>query len=192
LREAFRILEHEGFIRVSNANKTLEVVDLSDDEMVELYEFREVVDGLAARLAARRGIAETDFDRLEGYVDEMAIRDPRDPRDGVARAMAHVAFHAAIAELSGNRMVINQIPMIRLTSQMLARRIAQLRSASPKATATLLDAGDADHRAVLAAIKNGAWADAESIARRHIRRTMGSELVRAARTGTPAALADPR
>src|SRR5438093_10908651 len=56
LREALRVLENEGFVRISNGNNTLEVVELSPQEMVEMYELREVVDGLAARLAAKRGI----------------------------------------------------------------------------------------------------------------------------------------
>jgi GntR family transcriptional regulator, vanillate catabolism transcriptional regulator len=178
LREAFRILEHEGFVRTANGNKTLEVVDLSDDDMVELYQFREVVDGLAARLSARKGIAEVDFDQLNKYIEEMHSMKPRNPRDAAARAGVHAAFHVGIAELSGNRLVVNQIPMIRLTSQMLARRISDLGFAEPDIAAGLLSEGEVDHRAVLDAIKNGGGSDAESIARRHIRRTMRSELIR--------------
>jgi DNA-binding GntR family transcriptional regulator len=178
LREAFRVLEHEGFVRATNGNKTLEVVDLTDEEMLELYQFREVVDGLAARLAAKRGISEADFDRLNGYIEQMAALSPSRPREAVERAAAHAAFHVTIAELSDNRMVVNQIPMIRLTSQMLTRRISELGSAAPDTTSALLGEGEFDHRAVLDAIKNGGGADAEALARRHIRRTMRSELVR--------------
>src|SRR5579862_4729146 len=71
LREAFRILEYEGFVRIANGNKTLEVVDLSDDDIIELYQFREVIDGLAARLAAKRGISDADYEMLMGRIDEM-------------------------------------------------------------------------------------------------------------------------
>jgi GntR family transcriptional regulator of vanillate catabolism len=178
LREAFRVLEHEGFVRATNGNKTLEVVDLTDDDMLELYQFREVIDGLAARLAARRGISDADFDSLNGHLEKMAVLDPRKPSEAVERAAAHAAFHVGIAELSNNRMVINQIPMIRLTSQMLARRISELGSAAPDVTTNLLGEGESDHRGVLDAIKSGGGADAEGLARRHIRRTMRSELVR--------------
>src|SRR4029453_5215247 len=56
LRGAFRVLEHEGFVRATNGNNTLEVIGLSNEEMTEIYQYREVIDGLAARLAAKRGI----------------------------------------------------------------------------------------------------------------------------------------
>ncbi|SNQ45270.1 conserved hypothetical protein [Frankia canadensis] len=178
LREAFRILEYEGFVRVTNGNKTLEVVELTNDDIVELYQFREVIDGLAARLAAKRGISDADYEMLSGRIDEMHSYDPSAPRDGAARAAAHAAFHVRIVELSRNRLVINQAPMVRLTSQMLARRIAELGTEEPAVTANLLSEGEVDHRAVLEAIRRGGASDAETIARRHIRRTMRSELVR--------------
>jgi GntR family transcriptional regulator of vanillate catabolism len=178
LREAFRILEHEGFVRVTNGNKTLEVVNLTSDDMVELYEFREVVDGLTARLCANRGVSESDIDELTVHVKQMRDIVPSNPRDAAERALVHAVFHVRLAELSGNRLVINQVPMIRLTSQMLASRLAEVVSAEPNLGATMLNAGEVDHLAVLDAIRAGVAAEAERIARRHIRRTMRSELVR--------------
>ena len=175
LREAFRLLEYEGFVRIVNGNKTLEVVELSDNDILELYQFREVIDGLAARLAAKRGISDADCDALMSRIDEMHALDPS--RDAAARAAAHAAFHVRIAELSGNRLVCNQVQMIRFTSQMLARRLADLGARDPDLSVRLTGGGEADHRAVVEAIRNGEGSDAELIARRHIRRTMRSELV---------------
>jgi GntR family transcriptional regulator, vanillate catabolism transcriptional regulator len=177
LREAFRILEHEGLVRVTNGNKTLEVVEPSREDMVELYQFREVIDGLAARLAAKIGISESDYLVLKGHLDRMHAIDENAVPDGSARAAAHAAFHAGVAELSGNRMVMNQVPMIRMTSQMLARRITGLGTVEPDVTAMLLREGESDHRAVLEAIRSNSGTEAEAIARRHIRRTIRSELV---------------
>jgi GntR family transcriptional regulator of vanillate catabolism len=175
LREAFRILEYEGFVRIANGNKTLEVVELSDDDIIELYQFREVIDGLAARLAAKRGISDADYEMLMGRIDEMHSLDVS--RDAAARAAAHAAFHVRIAELSGNRLVCNQVQMIRFTSQMLARRMADMGTSDPALVVHLTAGGEADHRAVVEAIRGGEGSDAESIARRHIRRTVRSELV---------------
>src|ERR1700728_4434439 len=52
LREAFRILEQDGLVQVSNGNRTIQVVRFSDGELRDLYQVREVIDGLAARLLA--------------------------------------------------------------------------------------------------------------------------------------------
>jgi DNA-binding GntR family transcriptional regulator len=67
--------------------------------------------------------------------------------------------------------------MIRFTSQMLARRMADMGTSDPALVVHLTAGGEADHRAVVEAIRGGEGGDAESIARRHIRRTVRSELV---------------
>jgi len=175
LREAFRVLESEGFVRVSNGNKTLEVVELSVDDMLELYAFREVIDGLAARLAAQRGVSPSRLAELRALLETM--RD-QVGQAGFVRAASHANFHAALAELSGNKYVIGQIPMIRLTAQMLARRMRSLAGSAPSHSAEMLEEGEDDHMGVLVAIEAGDGRQAETIARRHIRKTMRSSLLR--------------
>src|SRR5215212_4073666 len=54
LREAFRILEQDGLVRVSRTTGTVEVIQLTPLDAAQLYQLREVIDGLAARLAASR------------------------------------------------------------------------------------------------------------------------------------------
>jgi DNA-binding GntR family transcriptional regulator len=99
--------------------------------------------------------------------------------EGVSeRAAAHSKFHATLAELSGNKYVIGQIPMIRLTAQMLARRLRSLAVAMPKDSAEMVEEGEDDHMGVLDAIEAGDGRQAEAIARRHIRKTMRSSLLR--------------
>jgi GntR family transcriptional regulator of vanillate catabolism len=173
LREAFRILEHEGFVRSSNGNKTLEVVDLGIPDMIEYYEIREVIDGLAARLAAQREQDPSDLEDLSDILDQMNVAP-----DFAHRATLHADFHAGIAELSGNRHVIAQLPMIRLTAQMLSRKLASLAGAESPVTPELLEEGEHDHREILAAIAAHDAPGAESKARRHIRKTLRSQLLR--------------
>jgi DNA-binding GntR family transcriptional regulator len=172
LREAFRILENEGYVRVSNGNKTLEVIDLSVEDMQELYAFREVVDGLAARLAAQRGVTPTELDELRAMTEAMDETAP-----GASRTLSHADFHARIAELSANKYAIGQIPMIRLTAQMMARRVRTLVELAPEHSAELLEEGTDDHRGVVAAIEARDGRLAEAIARRHLRKTMRSALL---------------
>jgi GntR family transcriptional regulator of vanillate catabolism len=184
LREALRVLEREGFVRVSNGNKTLEVIDLTAADMLEVYQFREVIDGLAARLAARRALAEQSHAHLVGLVDQMARTSASTTPS--TRADAHAEFHSAIALLSGNRYVVGQIPMIRLTAQMLARALQTLQLEDPAVGADMIEQGADDHQAIIEAIRTGDAGAAESIARRHIRKTMQSPLLSAAQASSDA------
>jgi DNA-binding GntR family transcriptional regulator len=177
LREAFRILEREGFVRVSNGNNTLEVIDMSPEDMVQMYEIREVIDGLAARLAARRGITEAEHAELKGIVERIARATK--PLAAAERSVAHADLHSRIAELSGNPHVIAQIPMIRLSSQMLARRLQRIVQDAPAVSDEMIEQGADDHRGVVDAIAEGNSRLAERIARSHIRKTMHSPLLAA-------------
>jgi len=178
LREAFRVLEREGFVRVSNGNNTLEVVDLSPSDMVSLYEIREVIDGLAARLAAEHGINAREHKQLTEMVNRITrATKPFSPGE---RATAHADLHSRIAELSRNPHVIAQIPMIRLSSQMLARRLQSLADEAPEVTEDMIERGADDHQGVVDAIAAGNAKLAEQIARGHIRKTMHSPLLVAA------------
>src|SRR2546423_7022103 len=104
LREALRILEHEGFVQVVNGNTTLEVVDFRPEDMIDLYELREAIDGLAASLAATRGVSRETVAHLRSALKSM--RDATTPFDPARRAAAHATFHATLAEASGNKHVM--------------------------------------------------------------------------------------
>lgn len=178
LREAFRILQYEGWVRVTNGNKTLEVIDMTSEELLEIYRMREVVDGLAARLAAERGITTAEVTELEKMLDTMHSFDGDSLQTG-RRSAAHAAFHARLAELSGNRYLVAQIPMILMSSQVLARRLAELKRQDTAIVAELLERGREDHRGVIQAITDQDGDLAEQIARRHIGRTIDSDLIQA-------------
>jgi DNA-binding GntR family transcriptional regulator len=176
LREAFRLLERDGLIRVSNAKKTVEVVALSDDEILDMQELREVVAGLAASLVAKRGLPLDVVAALKGDLAEMdsSTLSPNIARYGVA----HAHFHASIGEYSGNRWVADLVPIIRMSTQMtVSRRLhAALESGeatSEKARAMLIDyliEGNRDHSAILDFILAGNRRQAEATARKHIRK----------------------
>src|SRR6266545_3240375 len=71
LREAFRILEREGLVKVANGNRTIEVARFGPVDLRELYEAREVIDGLAARLQARQGLTGGLDRELRGLLTAM-------------------------------------------------------------------------------------------------------------------------
>src|SRR5215469_15430926 len=64
LREAFRILERDGLVKISNGNKTVAVAHLGVEDQLATYEVRAVTDGLAARLTALRGLPGRLAERL--------------------------------------------------------------------------------------------------------------------------------
>jgi DNA-binding GntR family transcriptional regulator len=174
LREALRVLQSEGFVDVVDGNKTLAVVDLSPADLVAAYELREVVDGLAARLAAAQGLSSATAKRLQDAIAE--IRGAVDPRSLTLRAPAHSEFHATIALASGNRHVVGQIPMIRFTAQMGTRYVQSLDEDARLQTLTWIEQGDGNHFAILQAIERGDAREAERAARVHIRNTIAAIL----------------
>ncbi len=176
LREALRVLDSEGLVRSSD-NRTVEVVEIGPDDLREMYELREVIDGLAARLAARKGLSAQDEQRARHLLDEMA--GSSDPYDPVRRNRAHAEFHELFALASGNAKVQSFASLIRTSSAMLylplVRDIAakNLAAANPDKTyKKFLDDAQAQHRDILEAVVERKPAAAEDEARRHIQRTL--------------------
>ncbi|TPG32456.1 GntR family transcriptional regulator [Mycolicibacterium hodleri] len=174
LREAFRILEQDGLVRVSNGNRTVQVVHFTTAELRELYEVREVVDGLAARLLAKRGLTPELDGKLAGLLVTMtAAMTPFDP---AAWFSAHMAFHLSIAEASGNTRVRQQRNLVKMTSFSLHSYLAEL-SPTSKTLRRVLEIGDRQHRAIYDAIRSGSGDLAEMAACGHIRTTLDSGLI---------------
>ncbi|MGE2692499.1 GntR family transcriptional regulator [Mycolicibacterium pulveris] len=177
LREALRVLDSEGLVRRSDGNRTVEVVQISPDELREMYELREVIDGLAARLAARNGLAGQDVERGRHLLAEMA--DSSDPYDPVRRNRAHAEFHELFALASGNARVQSFSSLIRTSSAMLYLPLvretaaANLTAANPNNTyKEILDQAQAQHKSILEAVVARKPEAAEQEARRHIQRTL--------------------
>jgi GntR family transcriptional regulator of vanillate catabolism len=178
LREAFRVLEHDGLIRVSNGNKTVEVVALSPDDVLEIYELREVVDGLAARLLAQRRL---NRDEERALRRDLTAMEAATPSCDLGRyATAHSHFHSMICDRCGNGSVRELVPLVRRSSQMT---VARQLSASAADNGVLgeeaahmirvaLEGGNEDHRAIFEAVMSGDGKEAERQARHHIRRSM--------------------
>src|SRR5205807_1395428 len=75
-----RILENDGYLKTSNNNRTVEVVTFTAAEMRDMYEIREAIDGLAARLAAARGLSPEAEAEAKRLLAEMASTSkPHDP-----------------------------------------------------------------------------------------------------------------
>lgn len=177
LREALRVLESEGLLRTSDNNRTVEVVPVTADDLKDMYELREVIDGLAARLAAQNGFAPEIAQRVEFLLSEMAKSS--DPYDPVRRNRAHAEFHEVIADASGNAKVRSFAPLIRTSSAALYLPLTRenaavnLVAADPgKSYQQILDIAQTQHREIADAILARDPERAEAVARRHIQRTL--------------------
>jgi DNA-binding GntR family transcriptional regulator len=156
IRDALGRLHQEGLIELLPRGG-VRVVLLDLDEAVELYDLREVLDGLASRLAARHASAET-IARLEKALARMAQCVER--QDANQWFPAHVAFHDAIFRAAGHRRLLGLASLVRLS-------IRHFHPLLLKAEHRLRDAYG-EHREILAAIRARDAEGAERLGRAHI------------------------
>jgi DNA-binding GntR family transcriptional regulator len=97
VREALQLLEAEDLI--VGMKRGYVVREHSRDEIVEIYEVRAALEGMAARLVAEKhsAVALGQIEALGAHNDSAASRAERD-----SLVDLNTAFHAAIIEASGN------------------------------------------------------------------------------------------
>jgi DNA-binding GntR family transcriptional regulator len=156
LREALMKLEQEGLIAVL-PRRGFRVVELNFIEAIELYELREMLDGLAARLAAEKAAPDV-LRRLKDLVDEMERCAKADNADDWL--VHHGAFHEEILRASGNGRLMALIANIRLTIQRFHPLLLT--------TKNRLHRAFREHEAVFRAIQAHHPERAERLARVHI------------------------
>ncbi len=113
LRESLMKLEQEGLIaRLPRGGLT--VVELEFAEAIELYEIREMLDGLAAALTARRG----DEKKTLGIIQDHLKRMEKACKSRTAHEwfVHHVGFHEAIMEGLWKHPVARLSPMFAFRS----------------------------------------------------------------------------
>jgi DNA-binding GntR family transcriptional regulator len=172
LREAFRILERDGLVKISNGNKTVAVAHLGVEDLLATYEVRAVTDGLAARLAASRDLPGHLAERLFGCMETMeeASAGPLSP---ARYTEAHATWHLLLLEASGNSRLQECARLVRVSSHMLINR--QLSEGERAMVRPTIDAmvsnGNTDHRRILEAIQQRSAGNAERCAIRHMERS---------------------
>jgi DNA-binding GntR family transcriptional regulator len=161
VREALKRLEAQGVAAVDG--RRLVVATLDHDQLGELYEVRAVVEGLAARLAARHAAPE-EIAVLRGMVE--ADRVLADRPGELSRA--NKRFHRQMHRASHNRYL----------DQMLQgmRRSLALLSTTTLAVPGRGAASVAEHDAIIRAIETRDEDTAEATARRHISNAYASRL----------------
>jgi len=110
VREALRQLEAEGFVTIY-LNRGAVVTELAAAEVMEIFEMRSVLEGLAMRLAAAAA-TEDDVEEL----DAMAASMRRVVSDPVRWLERHEALHDRMVQLSGRPRLASEIRRLRLAT----------------------------------------------------------------------------
>ena len=101
IREAINILERDGFV-TKESGRSARVVNLSEEDVFQLYQVRAGLEGTAGFLAASNG---ADVSRLQTIVDEM--RAASNAHDSKVLTDCDLQFHLELCRISGNRHLFN-------------------------------------------------------------------------------------
>jgi DNA-binding GntR family transcriptional regulator len=156
VREALKRLTAEGLIRVDPV-RGIVVSDVDARELEEIFVVREVLDGLAARLAAGR-VSSTDLTKLHLLMDMM--RDAVRTGQWEGMVQANIKFHDVLHQAAGNERLRH------LTRNLLdfVRRFSNEAFASQERAAEVL----AEHEEIIRAMEARDPDLAEKVARRHV------------------------
>jgi len=153
VREAIRQLEADGLVtHVPRQGAT--VRSLNYAEVMELYEMRAVLEGTAARLAARAA-SDVELDELDMLNDRLA-----EAGTGPDAAQINRVFHATVLDAAKNRFLTKS--MLSLQKALLILGPSQLLDGDRAKAAV------AEHRRIMAALKARDGALAETEMRAHI------------------------
>jgi DNA-binding GntR family transcriptional regulator len=156
--EAMRILHREGLLdRIAG---TMRVAAADGAMLRSAYAVREVLDGLAARLAARHAGPGTHRRCREALDDNRAATQAG---DRLQCMRADIVFHAGLVEGSGNPVLRRHWRLVRFTT-----RSAML------LTPSQLHGSIEEHEAILTAVSRREPAQAERAARAHIGATVAA------------------
>lgn len=125
VRAALQTLTGEGLL-VYTPNKGYKVQAFPLPEIVDAYEIRALLEGLAARLAAERGISELDAASIEQVLvegDEMLAGNASLVEKRAAYSTVNTAFHEAIQRVAGSRLLKDVIRLCQQVPQSSSRNI---------------------------------------------------------------------
>lgn len=159
IRAALAALQRQGLLEIQE-HRGYFVPRLGREDMLEIYELREAIDGIASRRAARSDSREGLLVELE----DLLVQQRRCVAIGDIDAYGEldVIFHRAIWRGSGNRRLVsvsdNLLGQVRIGNNVSAR--------APGRPGAALQ----EHAAIVEALRNGEAKAAERATRHHVRR----------------------
>lgn len=158
IREALNALEQRRLVeRIPNRGAMVTRLDMS--QAFQIYDLREVLEGLAARLATERMPGahwKKDLDLFKGPMKELVAKNEYDPY--IAR---YEDLRRKIIEAAGNPLLAEMLDTIWEKTQVLIRRILILPGRS--------EFGRTQHVAMLEAMVRGDAVEAERVRREGLR-----------------------
>ncbi len=158
IRAALLALEREGLL-VNIAHRGYTVAQMTPDAMSEIYELREVLDGIAARRAA----ASPNVDQLVHRLRKLTEIQRRKVASGALSSYSDLdlEFHHAIWEASGNTRLLN-------VAEILSGQVRLGSGTSARTPGRLPYALD-EHTQITEAIASGDQNAVAELARMHVR-----------------------
>jgi len=156
VREALKRLIAEGLV-VGDALRGMVVRDVDPAEVEDIYIIREVLDGLAARLAAARATPD-DLTRLHLLMELMAESAAAQRWEAVVQI--NIKFHEVLYSAAGN----DRLALIGRSLQDAVRRYSPRALSGPERVAAVLK----EHAAIVHAIESHDLPAAEVSARAHL------------------------
>jgi GntR family transcriptional regulator of vanillate catabolism len=169
VRAALQRLQEEGLLE-SLSGGGFAVREFDESDIHDAIELRGTLEGLAARLAAERGISAMqrhDAQECLLAIDTLLAESPALSAAGFARYVKHNGdFHALLAEMSGSALVRRQIERAITLPFASPNAFVLVQATGPQARDTLVVA-QAQHHAVMAAIERREGARAAALMHEH-------------------------
>jgi DNA-binding GntR family transcriptional regulator len=155
--EAIRRLEQEGLVR-NIPNRGVFLIELTRDAAAELYAVREVLEGMAARLAVGT-IPDRALEKMEAAIREQEKLVAEENLVGYSRS--DFEFHACVYAACGNTVLREMLESLKNKARPLAMRITPI-------LPELLE----DHRDIVRALRQRDPELAEAAFRKHNRKVL--------------------
>jgi DNA-binding GntR family transcriptional regulator len=155
--EAIRRLEQEGLVR-NVPNRGVFLIELTRDAAAELYAVREVLEGMAARLAVGT-IPDRALEKMEAAIREQEKLVAEENLVGYSRS--DFEFHACVYAACGNTVLREMLESLKNKARPLALRITPI-------LPELLE----DHRDIVRALRQRDPELAEAAFRKHNRKVL--------------------
>jgi len=155
VREAFRRLSADGLVTL-RPNRGCVVRGLTLDELVEVFEIRSVLEGLAVRIIMPRLTTES-FEDMDRLLLRMERASEAGSSDWVLR---HQELHAYIYEMSGRPKLIHQIAALHVAIEPYMRIWFDYVDKPLSARE--------EHQNLIDALKSGDGAEAERVMQEHV------------------------
>ena len=157
IRETLLRLEHEGIVKIIPRRGAF-VVSQTKEKVMDLFEVREVLEGLVAQLATKNMNHEL-LDRLKRCLEKISSGDGDNNRL-LKYTPADVEFHATLLEASDNELLKSMMESVNVHLQMVRLRTVAL-PGRPEQTVK-------EHYEILAAIEKKNSSLAEKLMRKHV------------------------